>query len=714
MRPDLSIASRFLFLFLISGLFVFGSTANAHAQKQGPALIDSLTSELVKAKEDTGKVNILNALSATYRKINTDEGLKYGSQALEMATRLSWKNGIANANMSLSLNYTYRSDYALALEYAFKALKIFEDAENKRGVARVCTSIGAIYFNLGNSTKALEFDLRSLKISEEIKDTHSIAVVTGNIGNVYSLQGNFPKALEYDFKALKLYEQLGDKLYAALVTGNIGIIYYEEKDYPRALEYNLRALKIDEEAGNKHGIAKAALNIGNVYSDKKVYPKALEYYFRALALFREVGDKQSTGGLSGNIGNAYVHQHNYLAAMGYFRQAFDICQAVGDRNLTAKQLYNIGAAFLSLATDTMQDEQPAGKDLFVVAIPENKAGRLHLAIKNLQNGLDTAKAIHGLVIMQDCYEKLAEAYKLTGAYRQAMECYQNYVAIRDSIFSKENEKKVIQTALEYDYGKQHLADSLKNIEKEKISALRLQRQRSYTYFGIAGAILLLVFSFVVLRNNKLLSREQARSESLLLNILPEEVASELKDTGSSAARHFDNVTVLFTDFVNFSEAGVRMSPQELIDELHICFKTFDEITARLGIEKIKTIGDAYLAVCGLPIANPQHAENMVKAAIEINSFMQDRVAKLGNKTFEIRLGINSGNVIAGIVGVKKFAYDIWGDTVNTAARMEQHSEAGKINISETTYELVKNKFDCKYRGEIDAKNKGKLKMYYVL
>ena len=215
------------------------------------------------------------------------------------------------------------------------------------------------------------------------------------------------------------------------------------------------------------------------------------------------------------------------------------------------------------------------------------------------------------------------------------------------------------------------------------------------------------------RNNKLLGKEKKRSEDLLLNILPGEVATELKDTGTSAARHFDNVTVLFTDFVDFTQAGERMSPQALIDELHTCFKAFDDITTKHNVEKIKTIGDAYLAVAGLPTADPQHAAHVVKAAIDINTFMQDRLAKLGNSTFEIRIGIHSGPVVAGIVGVKKFAYDIWGDTVNTAARMEQNSDGGKINISATTYELVKDKFSCEYRGEIDAKGKGMLKMYYI-
>ena len=173
------------------------------------------------------------------------------------------------------------------------------------------------------------------------------------------------------------------------------------------------------------------------------------------------------------------------------------------------------------------------------------------------------------------------------------------------------------------------------------------------------------------------------------------------------------MTVLFTDFVDFTIASERMTSQELVDELHHCFKAFDEIIGRYQIEKIKTVGDAYLAVSGLPLTDNRHAAHVAQAALEIRDFVINRRALLGEKTFDIRIGIHSGSVVAGIVGVKKFAYDIWGDTVNTAARMEQSSEPGKINISETTYLLIKDQSECVYRGEIDAKHKGKLKMYYL-
>lgn len=211
-----------------------------------------------------------------------------------------------------------------------------------------------------------------------------------------------------------------------------------------------------------------------------------------------------------------------------------------------------------------------------------------------------------------------------------------------------------------------------------------------------------------------LKAAKKKSDDLLLNILPAEVAEELKANGATVARHYDNVSVLFTDFVNFTKAGEHTSPQALIDELHACFKAFDEITGKYGIEKIKTIGDAYLAVAGLPKADPDHALNMVRAAKEISAFMANRLAGRGGAlTFRIRIGIHSGSVVAGIVGVKKFAYDIWGDTVNTAARMEQHGAPGRINVSQNTYELVKDTFSCEYRGELEVKGKGEMKMYFV-
>ena len=210
--------------------------------------------------------------------------------------------------------------------------------------------------------------------------------------------------------------------------------------------------------------------------------------------------------------------------------------------------------------------------------------------------------------------------------------------------------------------------------------------------------------------------QRKRSEELLLNILPLEVAEELKENGSARAKQFDEVTVMFTDFKGFTEISEKLSPYELVEEIHNFFKEFDVIIEKYKLEKIKTIGDAYMCAGGLPTFNKTHAEDSVKAALEIQAFMQRHLEerKKSNKAvFEIRIGIHTGPVVAGIVGVKKFAYDIWGDTVNIASRMESSGEVGKVNISASTCELVKDKFKCIHRGKIQAKNKGTLDMYFV-
>jgi len=219
---------------------------------------------------------------------------------------------------------------------------------------------------------------------------------------------------------------------------------------------------------------------------------------------------------------------------------------------------------------------------------------------------------------------------------------------------------------------------------------------------------------VVLTKN--LNQERAKSDSLLLNILPASVADELKANDSVSPRHYESTSVLFTDFVGFTQIAEGMTPEELIAELDACFSRFDAITKTHRLEKIKTIGDSYMAVGGVPTANQTHAGDSVMAALEIQSFMMELAEskkKLNQPFWQLRLGIHTGPLVAGVIGREKFAYDVWGDTVNTASRLESSGVAGRINISGATYQLIKDLFVCEYRGKISAKHKGDIDMYFV-
>ncbi len=596
-----------------------------HAQKPESVLIDSMVRLLRSVGEDTNKVKLLNDIAEEYHNVEPVEGVKFGEQALALATDLDWKPGMAYANSLLGLNYQYKSDYPAALDYDYKALKIFDETKNKRGKANL---------------------LR-------------------NMASVYQYEKLYQKVVEYDEEAAKLFEQVGDQDGLSSTTSNLGIFYFSQQQYDKAIEYDLKALKICEEQKNDGSIASNLSNIGNTYMYLHDYAQSLVYSFRAMRLCDRLGLKYS-----------------YAISLG-----------------------NIGETYLAIAKDSAVIPTDS-------LISNAKAQNLALAVKYLDSAITLSKDIDQPDNIIEFSQYLSDAYEQMRDYKKALEYYKQYTVLNDSVYSAANSMKIKQA--------DHIHDLEIKDRDLQIARLAIAKRRNERWLFVSGICLLLVIIGIVLRNyniqkrtNILLSSEKKRSDDLLLNILPEEVANELKVTGGAAAKYFENVTVLFTDFVNFTEASERMTPTQLIDELHSCFKAFDEIMSKYNIEKIKTIGDAYLAVSGLPVADPRHAEHIVSAAIEINTFMEQRKEQMGNKTFSVRIGIHSGSVVAGIVGVKKFAYDIWGDTVNTASRMEENSEAGKINISQTTYDLVSNKFTCTYRGEVVAKNKGSLKMYWV-
>jgi class 3 adenylate cyclase len=330
---------------------------------------------------------------------------------------------------------------------------------------------------------------------------------------------------------------------------------------------------------------------------------------------------------------------------------------------------------------------------------------------------------------QKAFKDFSKIYAAMGDFTKAYEYRKKYDEMR---YRRLDENRAHEfTRRESLYADRKKEDDLKRKELEVAQKdAELSRNRATRNGLIGGAVALLLLTTLLYNRNRLrarsnqqlaaknavIERARKRADELLMNILPEAAAAELKINNSVKPVRYESVTVMFTDFKGFTKIAELVSPEELIEELDACFRLFDSIVEQYGLEKIKTIGDSYMCAGGLPVKNDTHALNAVEAAIAMQKglkILMDQNAAEGKHVFEMRVGIHTGAVVAGVVGSHKFAYDIWGDTVNIASRIEQASEPNKINISSSTYELVKDKYPCLQRGLVAAKNKGSIEMYFV-
>ena len=618
---------------------------------------DSLLTVLGKSEEDSLKVKTLLSLAAIHYRSDPGEALHYGEQAKELAQKIDFKSGVAYAYKSIGMGFYFQGNYIEALLNWQLSLETFQAINDRQGVSNMLNNLGAVYYNEGDYNKAIEYYLESLKVSEEI----------------------------------------GDSLRNVTALVNIGAVYYSKKaTHDMALDYYSRALPLSEALGDYDAIGTSAVNMGQIYLDKEDDVSAHFYFKKALEAYQ----KSETGNVPYamlNLGRVYAFRKDFITAISYQQGAFDLASNNGAR-------LEMAQAALALA-DTY-----------------DQMGDIQQSIEQFMLASEISEEIGANYVLQDAYNGLSKVYAIVPDYQNAFKYQSLFNSIKDTLYNAEMDKRIQAMTLNFEIEKKQGQIDLLTIDQE-LKDLAIRRQKlQRNAVAITGALLLLMalgllnrYRFIR-KTKRIIEYEKDRSDQLLLNVLPAETAEELKERGSATPKHYDMVTVLFTDFKGFTRIAEKLSPQELVAELDFCFHAFDKIIDKHKIEKIKTIGDAYMCAGGIPVANTSNPIDVVKAGLEIREFMEKLKAdkeSRGEDFLELRIGIHTGSVIAGVVGNKKFAYDIWGDAVNVASRMESSGIPGKVNISGETYELIKDEFRCTYRGKIEAKNKGEIEMYLV-
>ncbi len=450
-------------------------------------------------------------------------------------------------------------------------------------------------------------------------------------------------------------------------------------------------------------------------------------------------DKEPRFATLTNLAISYAQRSEITIATEYFRQAYTESEEEKNQKYVQISLNNLGSLkgmigeldsayyFLSTAASKAKEEDDMDNYMSLLINLANldvEKGRYNQAINLLDLAYILADSLKSTEKLAQVERTRANVYAGKNDFKKAHSYLLNYLKLNEQYLNEERVKAVTEMMEKYESEKK--ARQIQQLELDKLDAtltnIRITNTRNrYLYGGVV--ILLLAIGLTsrlryVNKSKVAIQKEKDISEGLLLNILPASVADELKQKGYAEAMQYDVATILFSDFKEFTTVAENMSAAELVKEINACFKAFDEIMTRRGIEKIKTIGDAYMAAGGLPDNNTATTIDVILAGLEMQQFIISRKKERDEQqltAFDMRVGIHSGPVVAGIVGVKKFQYDLWGDTVNIASRMETSGETRRVNISDATYQLVKDADNLLFtpRGMIHAKGKGEMAMYFV-
>lgn len=476
-----------------------------------------------------------------------------------------------------------------------------------------------------------------------------------------------------------------------------------------ALGFAREALAIAQKIQNKDAVVNAYSNIGLVLMNQEKYEQAPEYLDKAIELKKQLVAKNKSYNLSiakdyRYLGICEEKQERYEEALIYYQQGASLALVASNPEEIANAYNALGEAQLKL--ENYQDAHKA----FMRALPMARRAEMR------QFSLSIEKNITASLTLLKKYTELQQYEATIDTFRQQINSIQDSLAQeQDTRKVLVNEKQLLQMAQAEQQAKIQVQEAaLKQKEAEG---------RNVLLGGIGGGLILTVvaigFSIRARerkRDNIRLEKEKDRSDSLLRNIMPAKIADELKEKGKVEPVEHEEVSILFSDFKGFTSIAAVMEPEKLVSKLGHLFGLFDEIMEKYHMEKIKTIGDAYMAVAGLTEPTPHHPLNAVRAAQEMLGVLSDwnrKQTEGGEPTWELRIGIHSGPVIAGIIGEKKFAYDIWGDAVNLASRMESYGEAGKVNLSAATHERTRLWCSFEPKRTVSVKNKGEVDMYFL-
>lgn len=567
----------------------------------------------------------------------------------------------------------------------------------------------------------------ALKDAQEHNYKNGIANASRLVAESYELISDYSQSIKYYLDALHTQQELG--MFGAQLRTLLGIsrCYDQLNDLDGQKKFVLDALKLCEEHKNDDRIKQKRPEVldylATLYKKEGKYDSSIKLYAEAIDQAKKYNDNSGVMSSMCNMAIALKSNKNYTASLSAYWCALRMADSLHDDYAVAVISDNMAILFYEQG-DMDRSEQYA---LY--------------AIRSLKN-------VHVFGVLKDAYETLKNIYIKEKRYPEAIEYFSRLSNIKDSLYSNERLKLVKEMQAKYDL------DSKDKQIAAQDSKIR-ENRRANVFMALISMLVLIICILFILNQRKkkhldeqrnlqmkrlldvkerdneiyrlrnvelkashdeiLLRKEQAeeekkKSEALLLNILPAETAYELISKGYASSHKYDMVTVMFVDFVGFTHVAERFTAEELVERIDHYFGAFDNIILNHGLEKIKTIGDAYMCAGGLPVVNTTNPVDVLNAAFDIMDFVKSSESR---NFFNVRIGLHCGPLVAGVVGTHKFQYDIWGDTVNIAARTEESSEPGRINISGVMYEYVKHRFACEHRGKIKSKNKGEMDMYFV-